>query len=66
MTYAEQYKVARWTNSLGEEMASRVITEFSHGYSHFYVVHDWREGSRGHGFIVKEHKDVTIHLESYE
>jgi hypothetical protein len=66
--FAEQepraIKVAYWVNNYGEEMASRVHAEFSHGDSHFVVVHDWREGTRGHGFIILERDDmITVRLE---
>ena len=46
--------IAYWTNGFGEEMTSRVYAEFEHGVSRFIVVHDWREGTRGHGFVVLE------------
>lgn len=45
-------QVAYWTNSFGEEMASRVHSAFAHGDATYVVVHDWREGTRGHGLIV--------------
>lgn len=63
----ERIKVAYWWNSLGEEMSSRVHAEFSHGDRHFIVVHDWREGTKGHGFIVLERTsvdDVMVRMET--
>lgn len=59
-------KVAYWSNGLGEEMSSRVHAEFeAYGDRHFIVVHDWREGSRGHGMIVLERNEsVTVRMES--
>ena len=57
--------VAYWTNGLGEEMSSRVHAYWQHGDGEFIVVHDWREGTRGHGFIVLEmHKVDTLRLET--
>lgn len=53
-------EVAYWTNGLGEEMSSRVHARFEHGEAAFLVVHDWREGMRGHGFIVLEHTEAVI------
>ena len=46
--------IAYWTNGLGEEMSSRVHAYWRHGETEFVAVHDWREGTRGHGFIVLE------------
>lgn len=51
-------KVAYWINGLGEEMSSRVHARFTHGEHSFVVVHDWREGTRGHGFIVMDETDL--------
>lgn len=60
-----QIPIAYWTNGFGEEMSSRVHAEFTHGGDRFLVVHDWREGSRGHGFIVLELTDaVTFRMET--
>jgi hypothetical protein len=53
-------KVAYWTNGLGEEMSSRVHAEFTQGQTAYIVLHDWREGSRGHGFIVKPLVEVDL------
>lgn len=55
----EQIPVAYWTNDLGEEMSSRVHAFWKHGDSEFIAVHDWREGTRGHGFIVLEMNKVN-------
>lgn len=55
-------KVAYWENCYGEEMSSRVHSEFSQGDSHFVVVHDWREGMRGHGFIVLDREADMVHV----
>jgi len=58
-------KVAYWMNGLGEEMSSRVHAEFNDGDRHFIVVHDWREGTRGHGFIVLDRADgVLVRMET--
>ena len=46
-------KIAYWINGLGEEMSSRVHSTFQDNSGESYiVVHDWREGTRGHGFVV--------------
>lgn len=59
------FKIAYWTNGYGEDMSSRVHAEYSHGDSHFIVVHNWREGTRGHGFIVLERdEDVIVRMET--
>lgn len=63
----KQIKVAYWRNGFGEEMSSRVHTEFSHGDAAFVVVHDWREGTQGHGFIVLErgrHDTLEVRMET--
>lgn len=64
----ERIKVAYWTNSLGEEMSSRVHAEFTaYGDRHFIVVHDWREGTRGHGMVVLEREardDLVVRMET--
>lgn len=59
-------KVAYWINEPGEEMSSRVHAEFSHGDKHFIIVHDWREETRGHGFIVldRETEGVSVRMET--
>ena len=58
--------IAYWRNELGEEMSSRVHSGFTHGDKTFIVVHDWREGSRGHGFVVldREADRVIVRMES--
>jgi hypothetical protein len=62
----ERVKVAYWINELGEDVSSRVLAEFSHGETHFLVVHDWREGMRGQGFIVLDWaaRDVLVRMET--
>lgn len=56
----ERITVAYWINGLGEEMSSRVHAEYSHGGRGYVVVHDWREGTRGHGFIVLERNAALV------
>ena len=57
-------KIAYWVNGLGEEMSSAVHAEFTHGDEDFAVVHDWREGTRGHGFVVLPAKECLIRMET--
>lgn len=57
--------IAYWMNGLGEEMSSRVHAYFKHGETEFVVVHDWREGTLGHGFIILETGKLdSLRLES--